>query len=284
MSQLNVQLSTEQAHHRDLLLKQLRLLKYLKRQGLATRGHCEEEGNLMQLLLTTSQHDVTMKKWIADGKYMSHDIINEQIQLMAHHVLRGLLASIKEAKFYSIICDETQDISGKEQLGLTVRWVDNSYSINEDLIGMYAVDQTNASTLIAVIKDCLVRCSLSLDNLHRQAYDGASNMTGRLSGVAKCMLDDNPKAHFVHCMAHCLNLCLQDVASKCACVKEALSLTSDLANVVCASPKRLALFEKIQSEMALGSRRLKPLCTTRWTVRTGAINAILTNYSVIAAS
>ena len=106
-------------------------------------------------------------------------------------------------------------------------------------------------------------------------------MAGRLSGVAKRMLDDHPKAHFVHCMAHCINLCLQDVGSKCVCVKEALSLASDLANVVRASPKRLALFQKIQNEMAPGSPRLKPLCTTRWTVRTEAINAILKNYAVI---
>ena len=49
ISQLNSQIARDQAQHRELLLKQLRLLKYLMRQGLATRGHIEEEGNLMQL-------------------------------------------------------------------------------------------------------------------------------------------------------------------------------------------------------------------------------------------
>ena len=61
ISQLNTQLAGEQAQQRELLIKELRLLKYLMRQGLVTRGHIEE-GNLMQLLLTTAQHDTTMKK------------------------------------------------------------------------------------------------------------------------------------------------------------------------------------------------------------------------------
>ena len=133
ISQLNTQIASEQAQRRELLLKQLRLLKYLMRQGLATRGHIEEEGNLMQLLLTVAEHDATM---LVDGKYLSHDIINE---LMAHQVLRSLVSKIKEARYFAVICDETQDMSCKEQLGISIRWVDNQYSINEDLTGMYEV-------------------------------------------------------------------------------------------------------------------------------------------------
>ena len=133
-------------------------------------------------------------------------------------------------------------LSCKEQLGISIRWVDNQYSINEDLIGMYEVTQTDAATLVSVISDGLTRCSLSLNDLHGQAYDGASNMAGKLSGVAKRMLDDYPKAHFIHCMAHCLNLCLQDVSKNCTCIREALSLTSELSNVIRAS--RLKEYKK----------------------------------------
>ena len=228
--------------------------------------------------MTVAEEDATMRKWLADGKYLSHDIVTEQIQLMAHQVLRNLVSNIKEAKYYSITCDETQDASGKEQFGVSIRWVDSQYSINEDLLGMHEVEQTDAATLSAVLKDCLVRFSLSLNDLHGQAYDGASNMAGKLSGVAKRVLDAYPKAHFVHCMAHCLNLCLQYVAKNCTCIREALSLTSEFIR---ASPKRLALFETVQRKKAPGSPRLKPLCPTRWTVRNEAINALLKNYGVL---
>lgn len=106
-------------------------------------------------------------------------------------------------------------------------------------------------------------------------------MAGRLNGVAKRIQEQQPKAIFIHCMAHCLNLCLQDCSSSCFCVNEALTLTSELSTLIRASPKRLALFETLQNELAPGSPGIKPLCPTRWTVRTGALNAIIQNYSVI---
>ena len=75
-------------------------------------------------------------------------------------------------------------------------------------------------------------------------------MAGHLSGVAKCIQDEEPRALFVHCMAHCLNLCLQECASSCQCVREALALTSELASLIRALPKWLGLFERIQNDLA----------------------------------
>ena len=53
-------------------------------------------------------------------KYQSPEIVNEQ---MGKQVLRSLLNDIKEQPFYAIIADETTDISGKEQLAISLRWV-----------------------------------------------------------------------------------------------------------------------------------------------------------------
>ena len=107
-------------------------------------------------------------------------------------------------------------------------------------------------------------------------------MAGHLTGVARRIQDEEPKVLFVHCMAHCLNLCLQECASSCHCVREALALTSELAGLIRASPKHLKLFERIQSELAPDSPGLKPLCPTRWTVRTAALNAVIKYYTVIS--
>lgn len=70
---------------------------------------------------------------------------------------------------------------------------------------------TKADTLFAVIKDLLIRCNLPLDMCRGQAYDGASNMQGRRSGVVAQFLAENPAAVPVHCFAHSLNLCLQGI-------------------------------------------------------------------------
>ena len=82
------------------------------------------------------------------------------IKLLAHHLLQDLLIDIREAEWFSLILDETKDISVKEQLVVTIRWVDTNYKIHEDLIGLVAVDQTDAGTLYLVLKDSLLRSTL----------------------------------------------------------------------------------------------------------------------------
>ena len=58
-----------------------------------------------------------MQQWIEGGLYQSHDIIYEMIQLM---LLQKPLKEICSAEWYFIIAHETRDISGTEQLGISV--------------------------------------------------------------------------------------------------------------------------------------------------------------------
>ena len=56
-------------------------MKELKaiRQGLPFRGHTDEEGNLEQLLnVCFDEH-----QWLDKGSYMSHDKVNEIIEVMS---------------------------------------------------------------------------------------------------------------------------------------------------------------------------------------------------------
>ena len=93
-----------------------------------------------------------MQQWIANGSYQSHDIINEMMQLMTNQLLQKLLNEIRSAEWYSIIADETRGISGAEQLGISIRWVENDYQVHEDLIGLVEVEATDAATLCSIIK------------------------------------------------------------------------------------------------------------------------------------
>ena len=114
-----------------------------------------------------------------------------------------------------------------------------------------------------------------------QAYDGAANMSGYISGVAARIQRVEPSAIFVHCLAHSNNLCLKSVSRISVCVHESLDLVMGLGQLIRFSPKRSTLFEALQAEMTPGAPTLKPLCPTRWTVRTKAIDSVLRNYSVL---
>lgn len=282
-AQLQTQVQKLQQSRRHALVKQLYCLRYLLRQGLTVRGHKEIEGNLYQLLVMVSAYDSEMSTWLREKKYISPSIVNEQISIMGLAILRTLLDSIKSSSppWYALIADEATDVANHEQLNLSIRWVSDDYEISEDPVGLYVLPNTKAETLYFVITDILTRCSLPLDMCRGQAYDGASTMQGVRSGLATRIKHDNPAALSVHCLAHCLNLCLQEEGRKLPFIRDALDLVREIAKLIAFSPKRAHLLSQNLSQSDTQGVNIKPLCPTRWTARTGAIGAILTDYPVL---
>lgn len=71
---------------------------------------------------------------------------------------------------------------------------------------------TKALTNYKENKDILIRCSLPLSQCRGQAYDRASNTSGIRNGVQALVKQEENKALYMHCLAHSLNLCLQDAS------------------------------------------------------------------------
>ena len=104
---------------------------------------------------------------------------------------------------------------------------------------------------------------------------------GNLSGLAKLVDADEASALPVHCFAHCLNLCLQDAAGQCSIVRDSPAIVHEISKLVRNSPKRGLVFNRVQQELSPNAPGLKPLCPTRWTVRTASINAVFENYATL---
>ena len=85
----------------------------------------------------------------------------------------------------------------------------------------------------------------------------------------------------VHCLVHSLNLCLQDTSHVCSYIRDTLHLVMELVQLIKWSPKRTSLFEQLKEEMSPETHSLRPLCPTRWTLRTAAIHAIISNYETL---
>jgi Domain of unknown function (DUF4371) len=212
--QLNQQLLTEQRAAAVGLSTVITSIKFLARQGLALRGHSEMSGNLHQLLLIRS-HDVPELKTFQQKRdsYLSHDIQNEIIELMAHQMLRTLIKSILPSvtagsmtelnmAFFSIIVDETTDVSTKEQVSICLRWVSEDLMPCEDFVGLYETSSTTGETLTDVICDVLTRFGLPMARLRGQCYDGESNM----SGCIRVFAVEFSKCSQRHCMCTVLHI------------------------------------------------------------------------------
>ena len=164
---------------------------------------------------------------------------------------------------------------------VSVHWVSKEYEIFEEPIGLVKLTKTDAATIFAALKDVLLRCILPVNTCRGQAYDGAAIMSGHLRGVASHFKKEEPAALYVHCVAHSLNLSLQDASRSCTSVRDSLKLVMEIVKLIKCSPKRTTLFNTIKSQLSPETHNLKPLCPTRWTVHTGAIKAIFDNYETL---
>ena len=279
-AQINDQLNADQKRRRDGLLKQLSSLRFLLRQGLALRGHDENEGNLAQLLKLRAEDCPELRHWVDEKQYQSPEIVNELIQFMANDVLRKVLVNIREARWFGVMADECKDCSVIEQMAIIIRWVDDDYNIYEEPIGLTALPRTDAETLCNALKDALIRCMLPLTNVRGQGYDGASAMSGHRSGLATRIKQENEAALAVHCLAHCVNLNCQEIGKNHKLIRQALDLVYEIVGLIKYSPKRAEIFAKIQHEYSIATG-LRPLCPHRWTCRTSSIAGVLENYEVL---
>ena len=78
---------------------------------------------------------------------------------------------------------------------------------------MDQLDQMDAAHIEKVLLDVLLRLKVDIHKCQTHAYyDGAATMKGAYTGVAKRLLEHEPRALYFHCSAHNLNLCLQGVS------------------------------------------------------------------------
>jgi len=92
---------------------------------------------------------------------MSHDIVTEQITLMGNTLLHSLLHNIKQNSpaWYAIMGDEASDVANREELNISIRWVNELYETNEDPVELFCLTNTTADAICHAV---LIRCSLPL--------------------------------------------------------------------------------------------------------------------------
>lgn len=289
---LSASLASQKAESRKMLLTILSSIRYLGRQGLALRGRYkiaegsdkggEIDSNFIQLLRTRAEDNPGILKWMdkSQNKYTSPVMQNEMLGIMALHILRDLSTELS-GKWYTIMIDETTDLSNTEQMVCCLHYVDDDLEVHEEVIGLYSLDSTSAEMITATVEDVLLRLNLRIDNCRGQCYDGASNMSGAKSGVATRLTALEAKAVYTHCYGHTLNLAAQEAIRRLKMMGDALDTVYEITKLIKKSPKRDVLFQKMKEDVTPGSPGIRILCPTRWTVRAEALSSISENYQAL---
>ncbi|XP_047141052.1 zinc finger MYM-type protein 1-like [Hydra vulgaris] len=206
-----------------------------------------------------SKHIQRITKSEIHTTYLGKTIQNEIVELLANKIKNDILAKLERAKYYSLILDCTPDISHMEQMTVVFRFVSATESssekpaevvVSEHFVTFLELQDTTGANMTKVVIDKLQELGVNLDDMRGQGYDNGANMRGKYNGVQARIRQLNPRAFFVPCSAHSLNLVLNDAAN-------------------CSSTHRWSILLNHLSDLTI-----KPLSATRWESRVGAVRAL----------
>ncbi|KAL4148894.1 hypothetical protein QTP88_003037 [Uroleucon formosanum] len=141
-----------------------------------------------------------------NSTYLSPSIQNEIIDICGQLIRKNIVTKINKAGCFSILCDETLDVSGTEQLSMCVRYVDQNNQLREDFLCFLPVYDLTGENLTRIILEECEKLGLDLNKLIGQGYDDADNMSGQFNGVQSRIRQLYPKAVFC-------SLCIASIKS-----------------------------------------------------------------------
>ena len=264
---------------------------YCGRQCIALRGDKEQRnslgnpGNFLSLMKLIANHDPQLKKHLDTPKlrnatYLSPEIQNEMIDVIGHKIIQcRIVQEVKEARIYTIMVDEVTS-HNTEMMPVCIRFVDKDLNIREELLEVVSLPRITGLHIANKIKDVLSELGLNIRDCRGQGYDGASNMRSDKVGVQALIRQDAPKAVYMHCSGHCLNLA---IASSCSLpvVRNTLEKMKSTVYFFINSPKRESLLMEVAEKEGHPTEKRKVLidvCRTRWAARHDAYRHFYTAY------
>ncbi|XP_022032401.1 zinc finger MYM-type protein 1-like [Helianthus annuus] len=182
----------ERKEYRTRLSASVMIAQGLLNGGLPFRGHDEPEeslyrGHFIEFLKLFGQINEEISKVILSNASRKNQMTAPSIQkdicnCFAEEVLKKIFEELGDDVF-SILVDESRDISKKEQMAVVLRYVDKLGFVKERFIGLVHVKETTALSLKHAIDELFARYNLSLGRVRGQGYDGASNMSGEFNDL-----------------------------------------------------------------------------------------------------
>lgn len=185
-----------------------------------------------------------LKSCPKNAKYTSHRIQNELINLCGNQILNKIIASVKNAGVFTVLADETADVSCTEQVAICIRYTmkgDKKYSAQEDFVTFIPTRDTTGETLSNLILTQISQWGLDPANIVGQGYDGAGNIGGHTRGAQARISSQYPTAKYVHCKNHSLNLAIIHTCKQ-RIISNMFTSLREVLYFLTSSPKRLQVY------------------------------------------
>ncbi|XP_071581188.1 zinc finger BED domain-containing protein 5-like [Temnothorax nylanderi] len=199
----------------------------------------------------------------------------------AKREIETIVKYLKTCKF-SILIDESTDISDTKLMCLLVRYVSPSNKkITTQLLELLSLDarDCSANKIFEIFKKCLEEKHIPIKNIVGMASDNASVMIGRKNSFMSRLKVEVPNLVTLNCICHSSAI----VASK-ACKKLPSScedLIRGVATYISGSAKRCAILGEFQDFFEIERKKILKLSETRWLCLQKCVVRLLENWEVL---
>ena len=179
----------------EVVERLIKITLLLARNNLALRGHREKlgksgNGNFLQIVELLASYDDALKQLVNKSHsnritYLSPQIQNELISLLVRNVRSTITSEIRDAPYFAIMLDTTQDISKVDQLSIVIRYLtlmQNNHDgasvpvckVNERFLGFIELKDQTFEGIKTELLAFLLSQGISLNKCRGQCYDGAT--------------------------------------------------------------------------------------------------------------
>ena len=262
------------------------VIVFLTMRGLTLCGHDEiigsfYNGNSLGIIKLLSKNDPFLATHIekygnkghGSTPYLSHiSICDELINIIAKSVIKVIVKEVQESRYFSISVDSTPDITHRDQLCITLRYVLPSGPFKRFVTFVPIASHTGLG-IAEVILSYLQKNSTDVKYCRGQSYDNASNISGKYKGIQQRIKVVCSYAEFCPCFSHSLNL----VGS---CAVKANAARSNFFLMIQQPYKFFSsltyFWEKLEDTLKYTATKrkllvIKRLSDTRWSTRYGAV-------------
>lgn len=198
----------ERLRNRDVMKRLIAITVCLAKGGRSFRGHDEKKssaqrGLFLELVSLLSEYDPLLKAHSTEGPknalYFSNKIQNDIIISIHNVIMRNIISSLN-GKYMSLIADETSDCGHHEQMSIVIRFFGSSVNRPvETFVSLQRLTSVNSESIFNALDKVLQLMKLQWEQVVSVCFDGASTMSGNISGVQSRCKQKNPDILYVHC-------------------------------------------------------------------------------------
>ncbi|XP_066941394.1 zinc finger protein 862-like [Macrobrachium rosenbergii] len=202
------------------------------------------------------------------------------VNVLAPHFIVILKADIGAEK-YSLIIDESTDISVIKLLGVTVRYFSREFKkIASTFLGIVELEYGTTQSIVNALKKLLFDVQLNPQNLLGIGVDYASVNVGLNNGVCELLKKDLglPNLIMVHCICHSIQLALPHAMAET--LPRSRFLVRETYSSFSQSSKRQQIYKTLFEALNDGRQPLQTprVCDTRWISLEPTVTRILSQW------